>query len=331
FELLTAAAFHHFRETGAEVAVVEVGLGGRLDATNTLASPLLTVITSIGLDHTAHLGKTLSAIADEKAGILKPGVPCLCGEDAPEPLSRIRRRAKEAGAPLTQARTRLEAVATDWSLGRQRVILGGGAQGRAVPGARPFSSRAGGGAREFDLPLLGPAALRNAALVLDAVALLRERGLRIGPEAVARGFENARWPGRFQVVAEKGRTLVLDGAHNAPAMRAFLETWDSSPFESRPGAADALFIVGMLADKDVDGMLDLLASRARRAVAARAASPRALGSAELARRMEARGIEVVARAEDARGALKAWKADGARAAAVCGSFYLVGDALRVLR
>ncbi|MEK7745730.1 MAG: Mur ligase family protein, partial [Elusimicrobiota bacterium] len=161
FELLTAAAFHHFREAGAEIAVVETGLGGRLDATNALASPLLTVITSIGLDHTDHLGKTLSAIADEKAGILKRGVPCLCGEGAPEPLSRIRRRAGEAGAPLTQARVRLETVATDWNLGRQRVILGGGAQGRAVPGARPFSSRAGGGVRELGLPLPGPAALRD--------------------------------------------------------------------------------------------------------------------------------------------------------------------------
>ena len=153
----------------------------------------------------------------------------------------------------------------------------------------------------------------------------------------------------------------MDGAHNVPAMRAFLETWDSSPFargerprfgddaplgdapfarrdralgrgsapsESRPGAADALFIVGMLADKDVDGMLDLLASRARRAVAVRADSPRALGTADLARRMESRGIEVVARAENAREALQAWESDGAGTAALCGSFYLVGDALK---
>lgn len=331
FELLTAAAFQHFREAGVDVAVIETGLGGRLDATNALEAPLLTVITSIGFDHTAHLGKTLAVIAAEKAGILKPGVPCLCGERAQEPRSVIRRRAREVGARVIEAVSRLESVRPDWRGGEQRVVEGGG-KGRG-----------------FVLPLLGSAALRNAALALDAVDVLRERGLSIPADAVERGLESARWPGRFQVVEMpalpvapaghsshearargsvrgRGRVLVLDGAHNVPAMRAFLETWTSSPFSRN----DALFLVGMLADKDVDGMLGLLAPLARRAVAVRADSPRALGCEELARRMESRGMEVVARAECARDAIKVWEADGARIAALCGSFYLVGDALKVL-
>ena len=312
FEVLTAAAFHHFQQAGVDVAVVEVGLGGRLDATNVIDDPLLAVITSIGFDHTEHLGASLSAIAAEKAGILKNG-PCLCAEKAPEPLAAIRARAAQAGCEVISPAAELRSVSADWRGGRQTV-------------EGPFGRCA--------LNLLGAAAVRNAGLAVDAVEILRRAGLRIPPEALAAGFEKIVWPGRFQVVPMEsvrpefsGRTLILDGAHNPQALEAFLSTWSASPFSRE----QATFIIGMLKDKDYGTMLRLLATHARQALAARPDSPRALDPESLCAALKALGTDVLGIAQTAREALQSWLRRGSPIGVVCGSFYLVGGALRALR
>ncbi|HBL15249.1 MAG: hypothetical protein A2X36_03240 [Elusimicrobia bacterium GWA2_69_24] len=307
FELLTGAAFLHFRERKADIAVVEVGLGGRLDATNVIRAPLLTVITSISFDHTQQLGHTLAAIAAEKAGIVKPGVPCISGEDAPEALGAIRARCAEVGAPLITSRPVLRTVAERWEDGSQELECEDG--------------------RRLRLRLMGAAAATNASIVLAAVSELRTRGLAIPDAAVARGFAELDWPCRFQVARESSRTVVLDGAHNVAAMESFTETWRRSPWSRQ----DPLFVLGMLKDKDAGAMARLLASQVRRAIVTQPPSPRALPAAELAGLLRDAGCAEVSVEPDPEAAWKAWKRSGAGVGVVCGSFYLAGQIWSRLR
>jgi len=312
FEAVTAAAFHHFREAGVEAALIETGLGGRLDATNVIEDPLLTVITSIGFDHMEHLGSTLASIAAEKAGILKRG-PCLCADVPEEASSSIRRRAAETGCEVVPAAAALKTLSVDWRGARQEVEA-------------PFG--------QCVLNLLGAAAVRNAGLAVDAAEILRRAGLRIPADALAAGFERVAWPGRFQVIPMgrvrpefEGRTLILDGAHNPQALEAFLSTWSDSPYSRER----ATFIVGMLRDKDHESMTRLLAPHAREALAARPDSPRALDPKLLCRALQAQGAGMLGTAQTTRQALLTWLRRGSPVGVVCGSFYLVGGALRALR
>ncbi|HVE14297.1 MAG TPA: folylpolyglutamate synthase/dihydrofolate synthase family protein [Elusimicrobiota bacterium] len=296
FELLTAAAFVHFQESGARAAVLETGLGGRLDATNVVARPALTVITSIGLDHVQHLGPTVADIAREKAGILKAGVPVLLGPMPAEARAVIDARARELGCPVLPDAPALEPARSLWEEGRQ--IAG-----------------------KYEISLLGRAALANAGLVLAAVAELRRRGWTIPEEAVARGLRAARWPCRFEPVSRRGKTVILDGAHNEDAMKAFLETWKASPW-SRGGT----LVFGVLADKDWKTLAALAASAGAPVVCVRPDSPRALAAETLAARL----LELGASARVAP-SLEAALDSCPASAAVCGSFYLAGAARRALQ
>lgn len=306
FELVTAAAFLAFREARADVAVVEVGLGGRLDATNALRRPALTVVTSIGLDHAPQLGSTHASVAREKAGILKPGAPFLCGEEAPEALAVLRERAYEVGAPMILPRPAFRVLAEDWEGGFQDVDFGG---------------------RVLRLGLLGAAAARNAALVLAAVDELKSRGWRVPEEAAARGFAAPAWRARLEPLRlAGGRTLVLDGAHNLPAMEAFAAAWRRSPWGGRP----APLIAAFLRDKDYEGMARVLAPLAGPVIAARAPSPRALEAGEVAAVLRSAGCAEVSAEPDPERALERWRRETAGAGAAVGSFYLAGKILEAL-
>ncbi|MDE2291113.1 MAG: bifunctional folylpolyglutamate synthase/dihydrofolate synthase, partial [Elusimicrobia bacterium] len=241
FELMTAAAFLHFRRERADVMVVETGLGGRLDATNALRAPLLTAVTSIGYDHMQHLGDTLEAIAGEKAGILKRGCRFLRGDMDPLAARVLDERAGAVGAPRRTAVPRLARVSEDWDAGRQEAVTPGGTR--------------------VTVPLLGDAALGNAALVLAALEELRAAGLPFDLARAVAGMAAARWPARFQVLAlGGGRRVVVDGAHNEPALEAFSATWRRSPFSS----GDPLVVAGALADKDWRSLAARLAPLAGR-------------------------------------------------------------------
>lgn len=200
FELITALAMWHFARQQVEIGVFEVGLGGRLDATNVL-HPLVSLITSISIDHIGVLGTTLAQIAREKAGIIKAGVPVVSSPQRPSAMRVIRATAREREAPLVVGRH-------DW---RWR-DLGPSDGGQRLAIYRAGSHRA----PEYPdlwLPLLGKFQLENACTAVAGIQALREQGIEIGDEAVRQGLRQVRWPGRLQVLS-RDPLVVVDGAHN---------------------------------------------------------------------------------------------------------------------
>lgn len=256
FEAVTASSFLWFSLRKVDLAVMEVGMGGRLDATN-VCEPELSLITSISLEHKEHLGDTLAAIAREKAGTFRPGRPALVWLEDPEPVEAVKKVAAELGTDLRFAP---ELV---------RVRRGG----RRVKLTTPK------GEHDLELALPGEHQARNLAL-----AVLAAEELGIGPEAIAQGARSCRWPGRLeQIELPEGRTVLLDAAHNpegAGVLAGFLE-----------GPVDLLF--GALGDKDVSEMLVPLAKKARKIILTTPASDRARPPEELAALLPGREVEVV--------------------------------------
>ncbi len=243
FEVLTVVAFLHFAERRIDVAVLEVGMGGRFDATN-VVTPLVSVITSIGLDHREYLGPTLAAIAGEKAGIIKPGVPVVCGPERGPALAVIRSRAAEAGAPF-------------------RPVWGKGRRWESIPtraGLR-FLYTIEGESYSFKPGLLGSHQGRNAAAAIAALRELGGSGRIPTPsrEAIIRGLESVRWEGRLEIIGRRP-TVYLDGAHNEEGARAvarFLREEVRGPF---------VLVFAMMKDKAVRRAARHLFAPARRVV-----------------------------------------------------------------
>lgn len=308
FELLTSAAFQAFAEAGTDVVVLETGLGGRLDATNVIKKPVAALITSIELDHTAFLGSSLGRIAAEKAGILKPGSPAFCPSLPPAALRPISGRARAVGAPLVIVRESWRTLKRDWMGGNQSLVSGG---------------------RRCRLGLLGGRQGRNVAL---AEAALRSTGAEfpISQDAWRRGLEEVSLPGRFEVFQAGKKAAILDGAHNPEAMAQLAGTLRVSPWN----AAGALWIIGVMKDKDCRAIAGEIAPLLREAVAVRPLSPRALDPVVLAALLRRQAPRARVSVEpDPETALRRWLArrDGPRAAVVTGSFYLVGRARRFLK
>jgi dihydrofolate synthase / folylpolyglutamate synthase len=250
FEITTAAAFLHFASERVDVAVLEVGLGGRLDSTN-VCQPEVTVITSISYDHVRQLGPTLAHIAGEKAGIIKPGVPVVSGVAGDEPRQVIVRRAAELAAPLFE-----RGIAYDFTVGTVN------------PDARPAAADARGLAdfrQVFDyrepakspryelagveLSLLGRHQAANAAAAICSVGRLRQRGWSIDDAALRRGLAASRSPARIEVVGQQP-TTILDVAHNVAAVEALLEV-----VREQSGDRRRVLVFASSKDKDHAGML----------------------------------------------------------------------------
>ncbi len=303
FEAGTAIMYAYFAEEGAEVVVQETGLGGRLDATNVVPAPLVCVLTAIGMDHRDRLGDTLAAIAAEKAGIVKPGVPVVSAPQEPEAAQVVARAAARAGSRLIR-------------VGHEVAV-----EGVAVsPEGTRFDYRGlSGWETDLRLGLLGRHQAENAACALAAVEVLRERGLTIPEEAVRAGLARARWPGRLEVLGHRP-LLVLDGAHNphgAAALRRSLEElWPGRLF---------VFVLGVLATKDARGIVTALAPLAAGVVATCPDSGRALAPAELARLAEEAGCPALVEPAVPVAVRRAldW-AGPTGAVCVAGSLYLVG-------
>ena len=194
FEVFTAAAWQYFADQQVDIAIVEVGLGGRLDATNVFTSPLATVIVSIGMDHWQRLGNTLAAIAGEKAGILKPGVQAIAGPLPSEAKAVVIQKAAELNAPLTWIEPAAE-VSTN-------------------PPRLSYSGI------EYSQALLGEHQRVNSACAIATIQSLRAQDWKISDEAIARGMATVQWPGRLQKVQWQGHELLIDGAHNRAAARS---------------------------------------------------------------------------------------------------------------
>jgi dihydrofolate synthase/folylpolyglutamate synthase len=206
FEITTALGFSYFANEKVDAAVLEVGLGGRLDATNVI-TPLVSVITSISIDHVPILGTTLAEIAGEKAGIIKDGVPVVSAPQQPEALAVIREAAARAGAPLQVVGTDVEFAAGSHTLdGQEFTILD--EQGRQV---------------RLRIPLLGNHQVENAATAWTALHAAAAGGLALQRDAIAAGFESVQWPGRFEIL-QRNPFILLDAAHNEDSARRLLET-----------------------------------------------------------------------------------------------------------
>ncbi len=285
YELITALGFLYFAEQEVELAVVEVGLGGRLDATNVLA-PLVSVITSISYDHMHLLGETLPEIAAEKAGIIKPGVPVVVAPQQREAERVVREVAATRGAPLVE-------VGKDWLFAQGSRSLQGQAMYVWSAEEQPLVDAyiASCGDQEWaplrlNIPLLGYHQVVNAAVAYATLHELRERGVTIGLDAIRDGFREVHWPGRFQVLSTSP-TVVVDAAHNrdsALKLRIALDDY----FPGRPVA----LVFGASTDKDIAGMVAELAPRVRRVFVTQAVHPRAAEPGELTELARKYGLPV---------------------------------------
>jgi len=271
FEALTALAFSTFARRRVDVAVVEVGLGGTLDATN-VVQPCVSVLTPIGLDHTEVLGRSVAVIAADKAGILRPGVPAVLAPQPAEAEAVLTARARALGVPLVR-------VGDDVLVGPARQLPA--AQRMEVAWPRRGARHA------VTTGLLGPCQRVNAAVALATCCLLADLGWAVSGRAVARGMRRAHWPGRFEVLG-RSPLVVVDGAHNPPAADALLATMDE-----RLGTARRHLVLGASVDKDVEGLLAGLLPGACTAILTRSEHPRAMAVArlcELAARQVSSGV-----------------------------------------
>ena len=264
FEATTAIAFELFRRAAVEVAVIEVGLGGRFDATNVI-TPVAGAITTIGFDHQQHLGSTLGEIAFEKAGIIKPRMPIVTGALPPEAMEVVRRVAHERGATLLESATdtRVSAEAID---GAARVTV-------QTPNGRygPLT-----------LALRGDHQIGNAVVATRLLEAAAATGVPVTAAHIERGLSSAHWPARLEYLQMDGRhRVLLDSAHNAEgagALAAHLRRW-------HPGGLP--LVVGIMRDKDVQDILAPLLPLTSLVVATSAPTPRALPAEELAARVRA--------------------------------------------
>ncbi len=268
FDILTALGFLLFRDKAVDVQVIEVGLGGLLDSTNVFETKECAVITSIGLEHTEILGSTIAAIAAQKAGIIVAGGPAIMAPQRESAADVIRAVAKEKGAPLTE-------VALACRLRRDSA----GADGQT------FHLRTGVGDYEAKLPLLGKHQLENAATAVLAVEALAAAGIEVGAAAVKAGLGTLKWPARIEVLKQRP-LLVVDAAHTADSARVLGET-----LAEYLHVKEATLVVGLMGDKDIDGLADAVAPLARRVIATRADHPRALAPDAVARPFRELGIE----------------------------------------
>lgn len=305
FEITTVAAFLAMSETPADWVLLEVGLGGRLDATNVLDRPRLSVITPVSIDHQQYLGETLAEIAGEKAGILKPGVPAVIGRQAPEALAVIEAAAQRLGAPLS-----LEGQ--DWQVWEEH-------------GRMAFLDTAG----LLDLPLpslIGAHQVGNAGMVLAALRLLGA-----GEAACEAAVTRADWPARLQrlrsgplVDAAGACDLWLDGGHNPAAGVALAEA------VGRLAPRRLHLVTGMLRTKDAAGFLRPLAATALDLAAVGIPGEAAtLTAAETVEAARAAGLATATAAPDVEAAIRAIAArDPGSRILICGSLYLAGQVLR---
>lgn len=257
FEFTTAMAFEHFADSSVDVAVVEVGLGGRFDATNVL-EPAATAVTTVALDHQEHLGTTIGAIAFEKAGIIKPGVPVVVGRLSDEAAAVLARVADERKAPLRR-------LPGDFR----------------TAGESPAQFRYDGLRVSYDglaCPLDGRHQLDNAACALALLEAASDRGLPVSEEAVREGLRTVRWGGRLETVESRPQ-IVLDGAHN-PDAAAVVADYLAEIRRSRPRSR-VLLVWGMMRDKDRGGFLDRLLPYADEVIVTQARGSRATPAQEL--------------------------------------------------
>lgn len=298
FEVTTAAALLWFAEEECDVVVLEAGIGGRLDATNSVPEPILQIITAVGLDHTAQLGSTVAEITAEKCGIMRPGCTLLtCPNQDPA-----------AKAVMINKCAELEATFVMGSAGKGKIVA------QSAEGTDLLV-----GKTELAIPFGGEHQINNALTVVSAVDILREKGFAISDEQLIEGIAAAKFPARFEVCS-KDPLVILDGAHNPQAAAALASGIKKFLPEKRT------LLCGMMADKDCAGVMSTLAPLFERVIAVPVQSPRAISPAELAA-LAVPYCKSVFTAENAAQALDAALAalKPGEALVVAGSLYLASE------
>ena len=299
FELITALAMVWFARQKCDIVVLEVGMGGELDSTNIIDVPEAAVIAAMGMDHVKELGPTMADIARAKAGIIKEGGRVVSYGGNPEADEVIAAVCRARNASLRQP---------DFSA----IVPGDfGLEGQT------FSYK---GWRGLRIPLVGAYQMNNAAVVLETVEVLRQRGWSVSDEAVRQGLADTRWPARFEVL-RRDPVFIVDGGHNPHGIRATAESL-SRLFPGRK----ITFVTGVMADKDVEHILGLIVPLADQFFTVRPDNPRAMDAGELAARIEAMGAKATACASVRDGVDRAIQAEGPHGVACAlGSLYMSGE------
>lgn len=305
FELITAIAFEYFYESGCEVVVLEAGMGGRLDSTNIIRNPLLSVITGIALDHTDYLGDTVEKIAAEKAGIIKDSSPILYGGEDDSAREVIRNVANERGSAFYDV---------DYSN-----ILN-------------LSSTLGGSTFDYKnhknvkINLLGLYQPKNASLVLEAIDVLRLEGLKIPENAVLQGLYDARWLARFEILS-KEPLIIFDGAHNPQGITSAVASIKHYFKDEK-----IYVLTGVLRDKDYKFIASELSKIAKRAFTLTPQSPRALSAESYAEVLESAGVPAKPNASIEEAFITAKNAaKDAKTPLIClGSLYTYADLIKYI-
>ncbi len=310
FEAYTMIGFLHFARQGVDLAVIETGLGGRLDATN-VVSPLACAITRIARDHTLELGETIPEIAAEKAGIIKPEVPVISAPQQPEAMEVLQDTCLERRARLLvvgeESGPRVAVLESD----ERRQVL-------TIHGLRDVYGH-------VECPLLGQHQAENAAVAVGLVELLADHGTMVSGEAVRAGLGSVRWPGRFQIVSRRPY-VILDGAHDEAAAKAL-----SATVQSLFAGRRVLLVLGVGRDKDPEAIAASLCQMADRVITTASSSPRAVDAHELQRLVFRHCRHTAAYTPVAVAVREAL--DQSRPTdviVVTGSLYVVGEAMRAL-
>lgn len=306
FEVTTALGFLYYAQEGIDALVLEVGMGGRYDATNVIERPWVTAVTNVSWDHMDVLGTTIEEIAWNKAGIIKPAVPCVTAA-SDEAQGVLRQAAEGVGAALIDARP---------------VVL---AQSPSLRGQRVDLRVAGTTYRDLEVSLLGRHQVENAAVALAALEAARRRGLSLTDAAMREGLRSARWPGRFELWTDGLAPIVLDCAHNEASMAALAATVN----EYFPGRR-AIVVLGMLADKEVGPALRHIVPYMRAAVVTTPQCSRALPADQLAAKLPPGRVGAVEPEPEKAVARARRMMQGGDLLLVTGSCYLVGPVRQML-
>jgi dihydrofolate synthase/folylpolyglutamate synthase len=311
FDAITAMAFKYFAERKIDIAVVETGLGGRLDSTNVI-TPEVTAITSLSKDHMAQLGSTLPQIAAEKAGIFKPGVPAVSVIQDPQAEAVLKSVAEKVGAPLDIVGTTIE---FSYRFESSRML---------GPHNRVCLNTPNSKFEHLAVPMIGEHQAINCGLALCIMDKLKSRGIAIHDGRAMEGLAKVSVPGRMEMLSQTPR-VICDGAHNAASLDALMRAIGQHiPYDSM------VLIFGCCADKDVAGMLDRITSGADKVIFARVDNVRSADPHELA----ARYVELYGKMAQVATSLEDALAIANRAVTkedlicITGSFYLVGEAKR---
>ncbi len=304
FEIVTAIAFQYFKEENVDYVVLEVGMGGRLDSTNVIDNPLVSVITPISLDHTDYLGDTIDKIAFEKAGIIKENGYVVSHPQEDKAMDVIKNQCSAKNSKLLIAS--IEGI-------NIKKYDEGGTQFHIKTLDNYYS--------DLEIQLLGEHQVNNGAVALTAIeVLVNYHGIFISEESMKKGLKNAKWPGRMEIL-QRNPTLLIDGAHNSHGAKALRKT-----VESIFGGKNVIGIIGILGDKDVRGIINEIAPLCNKVIITKPNSPRALSLDEMKREIESIGVETegfesikaaINRAIDI--------ADRDDLVLCCGSLYMIGE------